>query len=136
MKKLLFLLFIPFLSSSQHVNSSESLFAQYENYKETSLTKKAFKHSDITPLIEKLKSEDVFRIKELGTSIQNRSISMISIGSGKTSVLLWSQMHGNESTATMAIFDILNYLKQHVEILKNLTLHYKNQVFFTLLLTF
>ncbi len=124
MKKLLFLLFIPFLSYSQQGNISETLFAQYENYKETSLAKKKFTHSDITPLIEKLKSEDTFRIKELGTSIQNRSISMISIGSGKTSVLLWSQMHGNESTATMAMFDIFNYLKQHEEIFKNLTLHF------------
>lgn len=124
MKKILFLLFIPFLSSSQQVNLSETLFAQYENYKETSLAKKKFTHSDITPLIEKLKNEDTFRIKELGTSIQNRSISMISIGNGKTNVLLWSQMHGNESTATMAMFDIFNYLKQHEEIIQNLTLHF------------
>lgn len=122
MKKILLLLFIPFFTFSQQKNINELLFTQYENYKETSLSKKVFKHKDITPLIEKLKSEDGFRIKELGTSIQNRSISLISIGSGKTSVLLWSQMHGNESTATMAMFDILNYLKQHKEILQNLTI--------------
>lgn len=103
---------------------SELLFDQYDNYKEVSITHKKFKHHDITPLIEKLKSEEGFHIRKLGNSILGKSISMISIGNGKTNVLLWSQMHGNESTATMAIFDIFNYLKQHKETFNNLTLHF------------
>ena len=43
---------------------------------------------------------------------------------------LWSQMHGNEPTATQAIFDILNFLNspdfkvEKQEILSNLTLHF------------
>lgn len=32
-------------------------------------------------------------------------------GNGKTKVMLWSQMHGNESTATMALFDLFNFLE-------------------------
>ena len=75
-------------------------------------------------MIEKLKSEEGFRVKTLGKSIQGRSISMISIGNGATNILLWSQMHGDESTATMAIFDIFNYLKKNKEILNNVTLHF------------
>lgn len=124
MKYLLILLFIPYFGLSQQSNISENLFNHYDDYKENSLTQKMFKHADISPLIEKLKSEEGFRIKTLGHSIEGRSISMISIGNGKTNVLLWSQMHGNESTATMAIFDIINYLKQYKEILNDLTLHF------------
>ncbi len=36
---------------------------------------------------------------------------MISYGEGSTSVLLWSQMHGNEPTATMALMDMFHLLK-------------------------
>ena len=47
--------------------------------------------------------------KEIGRSFEGRPIRLVSLGSGPTPVLLWSQMHGDEPTATMAIADILNY---------------------------
>jgi len=125
MKKLFFLfLIIPFLGFSQQEAISSNLFTNYESYKESILTNRRFKHSDIQPLIDNLKSDKYFRVKVLGQSIEGRNISMISIGEGKTSILLWSQMHGNESTATMALFDIFNYLKTNKEILNNITLHF------------
>jgi len=124
MKKILFLFLIPFIGLSQNETFSENLFAQYETYKETTIKNRRFKHSDIQPLIEILKSEEGFTVTTLGKSIEGRSISMISTGNGKTSVLLWSQMHGNESTATMALFDIFNYLKKNKNILKNITIHF------------
>jgi hypothetical protein len=37
---------------------------------------------------------------------------MLSIGSGETRVLAWSQMHGNESNATHAILDLLISLEK------------------------
>lgn len=124
MKKLFFLfLIIPFLGISQNT-ISQNLFAHYDNYKESSLKNRRFKHSDIQPLIAKLKETKGFEVSELGKSIEGRSISMISIGSGKTNILLWSQMHGDESTATMALFDIFNYLKQNKEILNNIKIHF------------
>ncbi len=125
MKKILILLFIiPFLGFSQQESISSNLFTNYETYKESSLSDRRFKHSDIQPLIDNLKSNKDFRVKVLGQSIEGRNISMISIGEGKTNILLWSQMHGNESTATMALFDIFNYLKTNKEILHNVTLHF------------
>lgn len=125
MKKL-FLLFliIPFLGLCQKNEISQDLFTNYESFKETSLNKRRFKHAEIQPLIEKLKSVNGFEITVLGESIEGRTISMISTGSGKTNVLLWSQMHGDESTATMAIFDIINYLKTNTESLNNIKLHF------------
>ncbi len=125
MKNLLVLLLvIPFLGFTQQNSVSDNLFSNYKTYKESTLTQRRFKHNEIQPLIEKLKSEKDFQVTFLGNSIEGRSISMISIGSGKTNVLLWSQMHGDESTATMAIFDIFNYLKTNKEILKNIKLHF------------
>ena len=36
---------------------------------------------------------------------------MLKVGRGPHTALLWTQMHGDEPTATMAIFDILNFLE-------------------------
>src|SRR3546814_13337803 len=37
----------------------------------------------------------------------------VSWGDGHTRVLLWSQMHGDESTASMAIADVFRFLGEH-----------------------
>lgn len=126
MKKLLFLFAVSIssLSFSQNNNFSGELFKTYENYKENSLNKRRIKHKDLQPLIEKLRADKDFEVRTLGRSVEGRTISMISIGSGKTNVLLWSQMHGNEPTATMALFDIFNYLKKNKSILRDVKLHF------------
>ncbi len=126
MKNLIILLLLFPLTGlkAQQKTIAEKLFANYENYKETSIKNRRFKHADIQPLITSLKSDKDFQITDLGSSIEGRSISMISIGKGKTNILLWSQMHGDESTATMAIFDIFNYLKKNKAILQNIKLHF------------
>ncbi len=64
----------------------------------------------ISPLLE-LYGND-FEITVIGTSEENRDIPMVKIGSGKNIVLAWSQMHGNESTTTKAIFDFLAFVHQ------------------------
>jgi len=42
-----------------------------------------------------------------GRSAEGREIRHLTFGNGPTTVLLWSQMHGNESTASMALVDIV-----------------------------
>lgn len=44
-----------------------------------------------------------------GESAEGRSIRHVTFGSGPVTVLLWSQMHGNESTASMALADIIRF---------------------------
>lgn len=46
----------------------------------------------------------------VGESAEGRSIRRLTFGTGPTTVLLWSQMHGNESTASMALADIVRFL--------------------------
>ncbi|WP_439882100.1 M14 family metallopeptidase [Pontibacter sp. MBLB2868] len=105
-------------------------YEQHKAYKEESLTNRRFKHKDIVPLLEQLKTNPLFDVQVIGKSVEQRDIYMVKAGSGKTKVLLWSQMHGDESTATMALFDLFNFLQQsddmdsvRQEILTNTTLY-------------
>lgn len=83
----------------------------YEAAKESTLTYRRFKHSDVIQLIEKHRAHGHFAIQEIGLSAQGRSIQRLAFGSGPKAVMLWSQMHGDEATATMALFDLFNFLK-------------------------
>jgi Zinc carboxypeptidase len=51
--------------------------------------------------------------ERVGQSVEGRSIDMISTGTGPFRVMLWSQMHGDEPTATAALFDVFDYLQRH-----------------------
>lgn len=44
-----------------------------------------------------------------GESAEGREIRHLTYGNGPVTVLLWSQMHGNESTASMAVADIIRF---------------------------
>ena len=46
----------------------------------------------------------------IGTSVENRPIHSYSVGDGSKKILMWSQMHGNESTTTKALVDFWLYL--------------------------
>jgi hypothetical protein len=109
---------------------TSALYDTYDSYKESALTNRRIKHHEIQPLIERFRSKEGYTVQQVGESIEGRPLSLISVGSGDTSVFLWSQMHGDEPTATQAIFDILNFLDskdfqaEKETILKNLTLHF------------
>ena len=70
-----------------------------------------------------------FILERAGESLEGRAINMITVGTGPFRVLLWSQMHGDEPTATAALFDVLDYFQRHrtdpavQRILSALTLH-------------
>ncbi|WP_138434067.1 M14 family zinc carboxypeptidase [Winogradskyella algicola] len=44
----------------------------------------------------------------VGHSVEGRPIYFLKFGTGPKRVLIWSQMHGNESTTTKALFDCFN----------------------------
>jgi hypothetical protein len=91
-------------------NMAQRLNDSYEFYKEKSIGQQRFKHRDLMPLLEKAKTSAAFEVSEIGKSFEGRSINQLKYGKGAPSVLLWSQMHGDEATATMAMLDIFNFL--------------------------
>ena len=54
-----------------------------------------------------------FSVEEIGRSVEGRPLRHVSWGKGKTRVFLWSQMHGDESTASMALADLFRFLGEH-----------------------
>ncbi|WP_276166817.1 M14 family metallopeptidase [Zobellia alginiliquefaciens] len=116
--------------AAQEKDLTTMLYDTYETYKEPVLKKRRIKHADLQPLVEEYRKNDKFKVRQVGTSIEGRSLSLMSIGEGETDVFLWSQMHGDEPTATQAIFDIFNFFdssdfaSEKQEILENCTLHF------------
>lgn len=70
--------------------------------------------ADIADFSSRLSS--AFKIKEVGVSVEGRSIQSVQIGHGSVRILMWSQMHGNESTTTKSVVDLMWYLNEYAEI--------------------
>ena len=85
------------------------LHDSHEAFNEKSLTHRRFKHADIVPLLTRLNHP--LSVSQVGESLEKRAIYQVKAGTGPVNVLLWSQMHGDEATATMALFDTFNFLQ-------------------------
>jgi hypothetical protein len=111
---------------------AKHLFLTYEQNQFGTLTPRNCKHDRIFAELFELtvKSKKQMAMEELGSSIEGRSINMMTIGTGHKKILLWSQMHGDESTATLALMDIFNHFvhkgsdeKWITEMLNEVTIH-------------
>jgi len=102
---------------------SQDLKSLHNAYKETSLFGRYITLKHLVPLIENLPSQ--FEVKVIGASVLKSPIHTIAIGKGEKRILLWSQMHGNESTTTKAIFDLLKVLISENEMANNIINHCK-----------
>ncbi len=91
---------------------AKQLFSTYGFYRLDHLSPKNCTHDRIfAELFDFIvKSNGLMSMEEVGSSIEGRSINVITVGTGGKKVLLWSQMHGDESTATLAFMDIFSFL--------------------------
>ena len=70
------------------------------------------KHSGLRLALADLQARHPGLISQVeeGTSAEGRKIPLLRLGSGPTGVLLWSQMHGDEPTATSALLDLIHWM--------------------------
>lgn len=85
----------------------------YTQNKESSLRGRWLPFSKINDLLQNLKHP--FEVSKIGQSEQKESIYKVRIGHGKIPILIWSQMHGNESTGTKALFDLFKLFENPLE---------------------
>ena len=73
------------------------------------------RHPDVIAVLQRLQQSapDLIRTEPIGQSVEGRSINHVWLGRGSLKVLLWSQMHGDEPTATVALLDVLDYVRRH-----------------------
>ena len=104
----------------------QNIISSYKRFKNQNLQGRYFNYEKVESEIKKL-TNPVFEIQSLGYSVQRRPIYKISFGSGNFKILIWSQMHGNESTSTKAIFDLLNLIQDTdytvLDYFKHVTVH-------------
>ncbi|WP_338408596.1 M14 metallopeptidase family protein [uncultured Flavobacterium sp.] len=91
----------------------EQLFNQF---KEQSLQGRYITLESIEPVLKSFNTNN--QLKIIGKSVLDKPIYKYEIGVGKIRILLWSQMHGNESTTTKALFDFINLLNDSSELAK------------------
>jgi hypothetical protein len=79
------------------------------------------RHVDVAQTLDSLANqsranggEHRLDVRAVGESFEGRAIRLATIGGGSRKVLMWSQMHGDESTHTAVLLDLLNTLvKRH-----------------------
>lgn len=103
----------------------------HQAYRDSNFTNRFINHTGLQAKINALAADGIFNIEQIGSSAQGRAIHCLSIGKGATQVLLWSQMHGDEPTATLAMLDLFNFFvaddeHNHIrkQILDHCTLHF------------
>ena len=82
------------------------LDTEFKTQKETALFGKWIHYAHISPLLEKLSKN--LNVTYIGNSENDVPIYSVKFGSGSKKILIWTQMHGNESTGTKALFDFFN----------------------------
>lgn len=106
----------------------KNIFKNHEIYKQKNLLNRYFP----SRLVDNIIKENKLNAKIIGKSVLGKNIYAIEQGSGDIKVTLWSQMHGNETTATKAIFDLLNFLNSDnecaIKLKKGLKIHFIPQL--------
>jgi len=89
---------------------AQELYDGYGNFRLDHLTPASCVHTVLMNELEALQRtrDGLFSLSRIGESIESRSINLILAGTGPRRILLWSQMHGDEPTATLALLDILH----------------------------
>jgi hypothetical protein len=80
-----------------------------EKHKVAAITVRRFKHAEFWRAIQPSLKSPKFTTKEVGKSMQGRALRTVTYGRGPVKVFMWSQMHGNEATATMALADMFAF---------------------------
>ena len=81
-----------------------------DRHRVAAITTRRINHADYWSALQPSLVSQRLRVEEIGRSMMNRPLRAVTFGTGPVSVLLWSQMHGDEATATMALADVLAWI--------------------------
>jgi hypothetical protein len=91
---------------------ADYIFSVYHRYRLADITPLNCTHAVITAALDRVieRSSGALKCSLAGQSIEGRAVAQVEFGHGPKRILLWTQMHGDESTATLAVLDLLNVI--------------------------
>ena len=104
----------------------ENFLSLYEQTMLQDLDGRYLSFLELQKVLENLEKD--FELQEIGRSFLGIPIQSLRVGEGSIRILAWSQMHGNETTTTRGILDLVHMFQQKkrdplvAEILQNCTL--------------
>ena len=81
-----------------------------DQYRVAAISNRRIPHADYWSVLQPSLVSTRLKVEVVGRSMLGREIRAITFGTGPTKVLLWSQMHGDEATASMALADMLAWM--------------------------
>jgi hypothetical protein len=100
-------------SVSDTVSHILYLFKQYEYFKYSKYLEYHINGKTLHGILKDFVERKVLQIELLGYSVENRPIYVYTYGTGSIGVLCWTQMHGDEPTASLALLDVIQYLANY-----------------------
>ncbi|CAN5501254.1 hypothetical protein BH10ACI1_BH10ACI1_18840 [soil metagenome] len=115
MQKVLLLfatLFIALLNFQVKAQTPKDLADDWDSNHISNILPSNVRHKDLKKYLDELKKLEL-KVSEVGRSFGNREIYQVEWGKGTTKIFLWSQMHGDEPTATSALIDMFVFLQKN-----------------------
>ena len=103
-----------------HTLDKNTIAQFFLDSKESRLSGRWITYKHITSIYE---NSSKISKTHIGYSEEERPIYSIRLGNGGKKVLIWTQMHGNESTGTKAVFDLLNFLHEENSVTRDILTH-------------
>jgi len=78
-------------------------YDEHPNYQEPALSKRRFAATTWENLLSEWSASPHFTVTKLGETTEGRPIHEVRFGEGPIPVIAWSQMHGDEATASCVV---------------------------------
>lgn len=102
-------------SMSVYSQTSEKFAAAWDGEHISAIFPSDVRHADLKKYLEQLKKIGV-KVDQVGLSNASREIYQVEWGRGPLKVFMWSQMHGDEPTATSALIDMFAFLQKNKDV--------------------
>jgi len=109
---LIFFAFLLLTNAATPAQTAKDFAAEWDKQHFSTIYPSNLRHADLKKQLAELKKIGL-KVDEVGKSYASREIYQVEWGKGATKVLMWSQMHGDEPTATPAVLDMLVFLQSN-----------------------
>lgn len=86
--------------------------ADWDKHRISNILPSNTRHKDLLKYVADLRKLGL-KVDEVGRSFNNREIYQVEWGNGPLRIFMWSQMHGDEPTATPALIDMFAFLQKN-----------------------